>query len=173
MTKLLFAISAAATAASLLGCSDKLDDSCSGESFGSCGPYEYAVVTGATVEPPEAMPRDPETPVEVRVEYDSCGSDAPSPHRVAMQARVRRSTGLDSGTSLMVLDIATLRDDGATFGDSEAGDGVIDATLYNPFFDLPPERDVTLVFEPRLNSCNGADKEIDYRTGELWEPPGT
>lgn len=155
------------------GCGDQLDDSCSGESFGTCGPYEYTVVTSATVEPPEAMPGDPETPVEVRVEYDSCGGDAPSPPRIAVKGRVTRSTGLgDSGSSLVVVDIATLRDDGSTFGDSEAGDGVIDATLYNPFFDLPPERTVTLIFEPRVNSCDGKSKEIEYTTGEQWEPPG-
>lgn len=154
------------------GCGDELDDSCGGESFGTCDPYEYSVVTSATVSPELAMPGDPETPVEIRVTYDSCGSDAPARPRIQLKARVTSSTGLsDSGPSLVVVDLATLRDDGTTFGDDEAGDGVVDATLFNPFFDLPGERTVTLVFEPRVNSCQGKAYELEYRLGERWEPP--
>lgn len=170
MTRLNLLIAACCLAA--VGCGDKLDDSCSGDSFGTCDPYEYSVVTGVTIEPAEAMPGDPETPIEVRVEYESCGDDAPSPPRVQWKARTRRSSALDGASGgLALVDITTLRDDGTTFGDDEAGDGVIDATVFNPFGDLPAESEVTLVFEPRIGSCEGASKEIIYRTGEEWEPP--
>jgi len=154
------------------GCGDKLDDSCSGDSFGTCGPYEYTVITSVSIEPAEVMPGDPETPVEVRIEYDSCGDDAPSPARVQWKARTTRSATLDgSSGGLAVVDITTLRDDGTTFGDDEAGDGVIDATVFNPFGDLPAESEVTLIFEPRVGSCEGDGEEVVYRTGEEWEPP--
>ncbi len=155
------------------GCGgEPLEESCDGERVRGCDPYAYAVVRSATVEPAMIRVGDPtpEGRAHVRVEYDSCGADAPGAHRIAMLARTSRAGLSDGGESLMVIALEELRDDGSTFGDDTARDGVVDVTVPNPFFELPESRTFDLRFEPRLGSCVGEAAEIEYTTGERWEP---
>lgn len=162
-----------ALAAAACGDDDPLEESCSGERVAECAPYEYAVVRSATVEPAMIMVGDPtpEARAHVRVEYDSCGERAPGTHRIAMLARTEREGLPDAGASLMVITLEELRDDGDSFGDETARDGVVDVMVPNPFFDLPENRTFDLRFEPRLGSCIGEALEIQYTTGDRWEPP--
>lgn len=161
-----------AAAASLGACtSTPLERSCDGERVDDCDPHAYAVVRDVTLDPPMVMPGDPTARIQVRVELGKC-EDAPGNHRVVMEARTSRAGFGDAGDSLMVIMLEELRDDGTTFGDETAGDGVIDVSVPNPFFELPPERTVDLRFEPRLGSCEGEALELQYTTGPEWSADG-
>jgi len=164
---------ALAVPAAVAGCSTSdFDRSCGGEPVRSCDPYEYARVTSATIEPEEIEVDSPFEEAHVRVEYESCDSaDAPPYHRITLSARVDAEGLPDAGTSTRELVLADVRDDGESDGDETAGDGVVDVTIDNPFFDVPPEIEIVVELEPRWESCRGDAKEITYRTGAQYVPP--
>jgi len=149
------------------GCGDDppLERSCGGETVGNCRAYEYAVVTEASVTPDGISPGDPAVRAQVHVVLDTCGEQAPMPHRILVRGLASRVGLPDAGPSTMVFTLADLRDDGSTDGDAVAKDGIVDVTLDNPFFDLPASTDVLLRFEPRIDLCSGEALEVPYRTG--------
>ena len=155
---------------------DPLDESCGGEGVTNCFPYEYTVMRGATVEPNALAIDVPGTQLQVRVTFDKC-ERAPRPHAVAVRMLL---PGRDEmGTDARLIDLFQLRDDGITNGDPVAQDGVIEATVDNPFFgspEIPPNADVLLRFQARSpadctggmcigGTCVSEDLEIPYRTG--------
>jgi len=151
-----------------------LTRSCAGEAIPNCRPYEYAVVTTASIEPNGILVGDPAATVHVRVELDTCGARSPGPHSVAIRALVIAggSIGADAGASERILNLEEVADNGAAFGDDTAQDGLIDVFVPNPFIgDVPPDADMTLRLAPRLNTCEGDTYEIPYRTGARWAPP--
>jgi hypothetical protein len=165
------------SAACLLACGGEdppLTRSCAGEAIPNCRPYEYAVVTAASLEPDGILVGDPAATVHIRVELDTCGDRSPGPHTVAIRALVTTggAAGADAGSSGRILSLEEVADDGVTFGDEVARDGSIDVFVPNPFIgDVPVDTDMTLRLAPRLNTCEGDTFELPYRTGARWAPP--
>jgi hypothetical protein len=153
---------------------DPIEKSCNGEALPSCRPFEYAVATGATADPSEVVIGDPLSEIHFHVTLATCGADAPDPHRVSVSAVSDGGPGgLDGGSGgTRVTMLFELADDGSTFGDPIAKDGVVDATVSSPFMSslVSPNADIRLRFEPRTRSCNGEFVEIPYRTGPRWMP---
>jgi hypothetical protein len=152
-----------------------LERSCDGEAVPNCRAYEYAVVTAASMSPEGVLVSDSRARVTIHVELDTCGSKAPSAHRVRVAA-LGPSTAFGDGGSggMTVIPLDDLADDGTSDGDPAARDGVIDATVDNPFFgDVPDDTSLRIRFEPRIDTCAGEALEIDYRVGPRWMPdPG-
>ena len=149
-----------------------LERSCGGNAVELCDPYEYAIVTGATLEPPELPVADFDELAAIRVDLGRC-ADAPAPHVVLLSAIVPDDMPADGGgAGVSVMSLLTLEDDGSN-GDPTAGDGVIDVRVVNPFIaTVPPETDITLRFTPRSSSprpCTGGSFELPYRTGPMRE----
>ncbi|HEY8429203.1 MAG TPA: hypothetical protein VIL20_12540 [Sandaracinaceae bacterium] len=146
-----------------------LDRSCAGESVGLCAPFEYAVVTSASMEPNELPVADFSRTAHIRVEFARCES-APAPHVIDLLAIVPDEDPPDAGGTgdpVRVTNLLTLRD-GAD-GDVQAGDGVIDVEVANPLLNtIPTESDITLRFTPRSTApagCTGGSFDVPYRTG--------
>ena len=174
-TRLLLGL-VAPTLLACTGCGDEtaLERSCGGEAVPDCRPYEYAVVTAASLEPDRVMVGDPTAMLRVHVEMDLCGERAPGPHQVVVRALAQGSGGVpDAGSSERLYDLEELVDDGSTFGDETAQDGVIDVVLPSFFIgDVPTDTEMTLRFTPQLNTCEGELFELPYRTGPRFVPPG-
>ena len=94
----------------LAGCGDEtlLEKSCGGGTVPNCLPYEYAVITAASVEPGGVTVGDPLETLDVRVAFDRCPRLERN-HEVAIQLR----TG---GETPRIFDLVTLRDDGEGVG---------------------------------------------------------
>lgn len=171
---------ALATALSLVvaGCGDECDDgpllerSCGGCAVPNCRTFEYATITSATVEPERVELGDPTTQVRFNVMLNQCGSNTPGPHEVRVTVLAQGMGGPgDAGGSERLFTILTLEDDGRTFGDETAMDGVIDVQAGNPFGNnLPSETEVVLRFTPFLNTCEGETFETTYRLGPRFMP---
>lgn len=167
------------------GCSDgpPLTRSCNGKTVPNCLPYEYSIVREASLTPDGLEIANPGQEAMVRVVMDTCGEDAPVAHEVVIRViSVNDSMIGDGGATEAVFQVAEVRDDGRSDGDPVAKDGVIEATIDNPFFGMiPANRAVTLRFEPnapadcssgtcRGGTCAGEALEVPYRTGPRFEP---
>ena len=166
------------------GSSPPLERSCRGRVVPNCLPFEYSIANEAALEPNGLEVGNPLQEARIRVVLQSCGTDAPTPHRVAVLARAQNQAGFpDASTSSAVFSLIEVRDDGSTYGDSAEKDGLIDVTTPNPFADteVPAERDIVLRFEPRAppdcssgtcrgGTCRGQPIEIPYRTGPQFTP---
>lgn len=171
----------------LVGCDDggaPLERSCRGQAVPNCLPYEYSVVTEASLSPSGVMIDDPTAMVDVRVRLSNCGEDTPLGHEVAVRALAPSSSGLtDAGPRDSVFDLLSVRDDGETYGDTVAKDGLIEVTVPNPF--VGPEalvnQDLVLRFMPAApaqcsggacigGTCQGEVLEVPYRTGGRFTP---
>tara|TARA_B100001750_G_scaffold115905_1_gene91841 strand:- start:576 stop:1109 length:534 start_codon:yes stop_codon:yes gene_type:complete len=162
----------------VLGCGSDgttLEQSCAGETVPNCLPYEYAEIVSAEVTP-ERLPLDAlGEELSIRVVFDKCDA-APRAHSVPLVVRVG---GDDEGAGASLVTLLQLRDDGETDGDAVAGDGIIDVSVPNPFFDstgVPANTDVFLRFQTRMppdcssgtcigGTCQSEVLEIPYRTG--------
>jgi hypothetical protein len=153
---------------------DPIEQSCDGEALPSCRPFEYAIAESATADPGMLEVGDPLSEIVFHVTLRTCGAQAPDPHRVAVSAVSEGGPGgLDGGAGgTRVTMLLELADDGSTFGDPTAKDGVVDATVSTPFMSslVSPNADIRLRFTPRSRSCSGEYVEIPYRTGDLWMP---
>lgn len=140
--------------------STPFEQSCAGGSVGVCGPYEYANIVSASVEPTMLPVADFSVDARIRVELERC-RDAPAPHEVRLQAIVPDEEPGDGGTEpVRVIDLPF---------DEEAVDGRIDVEVANPFIaTVPAETDIRLRFTARSTEGAGCDSgalEIPYRTG--------
>lgn len=141
--------------------------SCEGERVDLCGPYEYALVHSASLEPSNLPIADFSLEATVRVELDRCEM-APAPHEVLVDALIPGGRGGSDGgaPALSVVNLLTLEE--GRDGD-EPGDAVIEAEVTNPFIaTIPPETPVTLRFTARstaVGGCSGGVYELPYRTG--------
>lgn len=155
----------------LAGCGDEtlLEKSCGGGTVPNCLPYEYAVITAASVEPGGVTVGDPLETLDVRITFDRCPRLERN-HEVAIQLR----TG---GETPRIFDLVTLRDDGEG-GDAMAGDGLVEKTIDNPFIgpEIPSSQDVTLLFRTRApadcssgtcvgGTCQSESFELPYTLG--------
>lgn len=176
---------AVALASLVAACGDDaplLERSCRGKAVPNCLPYEYSVVEDAVLEPSRVEVDHPDMDVHVRVELANCGEDTPRGHIVAITARAETESDLaDGGTGTRVFEVLTVRDDGTTFGDDVAKDGVIDVTVENPFIgpEVLADKQLLLRFEPRTPpecsegvciSCRGEAFEVEYHTGPRFMP---
>jgi hypothetical protein len=146
----------------LTACSgDLLDQSCSGQAVAICNPYEYAVVTEASLTPEALTIADFTQDARVQVELDFC-VNRPRVHSVFVTARV----GEGANTDIFTLDEVEDPD----------GDGSIDATIPNPFGSrFPEDTEIVLVFTPRSGpngpmGCDGEPFTTTYRTGSGFLP---
>lgn len=135
--------------------------SCSGERVLECDPHEYTRITAASLTPARIAPLDPAARATVRLELESCEM-APGTAEVQLFARLARP---DAGPSdVRVIDLGLSARD-------EDGDGVIDATLGNPFGrEIPGETEITLRFVPVRAGCQGDPLEVSYTTGSRAAP---
>jgi hypothetical protein len=148
-----------------------LERSCAGQTVDLCGPYEYAEITAASLEPDELPIADFSMTAHIRVELSRCDM-APAPHAVDLGVIVPDTMmpfdAGGGGDDISVMSLLTLQEgrDGDT-----PGDGVIDVTVANPFIaTVPDERDVTLRFVPRSTTpggCSGKSIDVPYRTGPM------
>jgi hypothetical protein len=156
------------------GDGNPLARSCRGRAVPNCLPYEYSVVTEASLEPGMISVGDPGGMARIRVVLDTCGAMAPDPHEVSLSARADNPMGLpDSGSPPAVFFLTEVRDNGLD-GDATAKDGMIDVMVGNPFIgpEVPPDEDIVIRFQPRAGrTCTGESLEIPYRTGPRFEPP--
>ncbi len=147
-----------------------LERSCAGQEVDLCGPYEYAEVTSASLEPNELPIADFSMNAQIHVELSRCAM-APAAHAVDLSALVPDMHDAGTGGGLGVVSLLTLEDgrDGDT-----AGDDVIDVTVPSPFIaTLPEESDIVLRFTPRSTTpggCTGKTLEVPYRTGPARAP---
>lgn len=135
--------------------------SCRGEPVLECDPYEWAVATAASFDPPAVPIADPRVRPTVVVELETCGATTPSAPTVQIYAVFRET---DAGEPGRAISLATVRAASAT-------DTRIEATIDNPFtLSIPPETDVTLRFLPVVGGCDGEAFELPYRTGPTLTP---
>lgn len=160
-------------AAALVGCGESegpsdFERSCGGDRVLECDPYEYTVITAATIEPARIRPLDPDARATVRVELDACEM-RPRAAEVQLFARLAPPDAGSGNVRLVDLGL-TVRDDG-TNGDAVANDGVIEQTIGNPFGrEIPGSQAITLRLVPVLAGCQGDALELRYETGARFVP---
>lgn len=160
---------------------EPLTRSCNGKTVPNCFPFEYSIVEEATLEPERLRVGDFAATAQLHLRFASCGEDTPMPHQVDIEA-IALSTDpfSDAGVSESRFSLITVRDNGSSFGDAVARDGLIDVEIPNPFAgpSVPANADLLLRFVPSTGSrcsgsictaCTGEAFELDYRTGDRFE----
>lgn len=191
MKRLAVWLGSALVGLALVGCGgegEPLDRSCRGKAVPNCLPFEFSIVEEATLEPEGLEIGNFDAVARLRIRLLGCGEDTPMPHQVDISA-IAQSTDpfSDAGTSESRFSLITVRDNGETFGDAVARDGLIDVEIPNPFAgpSVPANTDLLLRFVPSTGSrcsgaictsCTGVPFELMYRTGDRFEgtrPPPT
>ncbi len=161
-----------------------LEESCAGELIPNCLPYEYSVITGATISPEAVELDNPMAAVDFRVTFDKCDA-APFPHEIIVRAISETGMIDEMGEPIVsIVNLTTLLDDGESNGDPVAQDGVIEASVPNVFVGprLSAREEITVRFDSRApancttgtclgGTCRGPSFEMPYRIGARFVPP--
>lgn len=138
------------------------DRSCAGERVLECDPYEWGVVTSATIEPAAIPLGDPRVRAHFVVEVATCGATTPATPTIQVQALL----GPVDGPPTSVAELTTLRAASPT-------STTIDVMVDNPFTlegGVPPNTEIRLRFLPVIGGCDGDALEVPYRTGPFVMP---
>jgi hypothetical protein len=141
--------------------------SCGGEYIDGCMPYEYAQVVVGTFAPERIQPGDTLMRATLRATFETCGARTPAPPALQVSV-VLGSAGSavdarrDGGAFPMGQRVVPL----GTYRNMSADPLVFEAVVTNPFDrTIPGNTELTLIFSPIVNTCEGQGLEVRYRTG--------